>query len=403
MRTFLRDKGTFGGDFANLLSKYLADKVKGDSAGEARYGSLDPSGANARGLASAPPSLIGQGERTQTAWITRFLLDPQPVRRMTVLRMPKFNMSQDEAQALAAYFASVSRQQNSGVRIEYPIEVIPQQAPFDSTYWKKKNQEYIQRLKDTPAPGGKKSLYELRLEQLRPFWKGDLQPRLDAAKALADADKVFKEALQKRIDAAKKKAEAKKTTFGPAEEEAVKNAFDMYEKPGLQSSIDAAKENVLAWEEEIARLAKAVHKIPAAQQEKEWEEQNAYVVDSFKVVNKVCAACHQLGKIPQKLGIEGPPLTEVHNRLRADWTEEWIAGPKHFNYQSIMVANFGNKPSEQGLFPGTPMDQVTAATDLLMVYPRMEDLPLNRYWLLWQPELKKIADDEEELAKQKKK
>ena len=89
-------------------------------------------GQSSNGLASGPPSLIGQGERTQTAWLTHFLLDPQPIRKMAVLRMPRFNMSPDEAQALAAYFAAVSRLENTGTEIDFPTEVIPQQQDFDS-------------------------------------------------------------------------------------------------------------------------------------------------------------------------------------------------------------------------------------------------------------------------------
>ena len=37
------------------------------------------------------------------------LLNPQPVRKMAVLRMPKFNMSPDEARTLVDYFAAVER------------------------------------------------------------------------------------------------------------------------------------------------------------------------------------------------------------------------------------------------------------------------------------------------------
>src|SRR5260370_19275061 len=54
-----------------------------------------------------PPSLIGEGERTQPDWLYQFLLDPQPVRRMTILRMPKFNLSKEEAKTLVDYFAAV--------------------------------------------------------------------------------------------------------------------------------------------------------------------------------------------------------------------------------------------------------------------------------------------------------
>jgi mono/diheme cytochrome c family protein len=54
-----------------------------------------------------PPPLVGEGHKVQTAWLHDFLLDPHPIRPAVVLRMPKFNMSPDEATALANYFAAV--------------------------------------------------------------------------------------------------------------------------------------------------------------------------------------------------------------------------------------------------------------------------------------------------------
>ncbi|MEX2187033.1 MAG: c-type cytochrome [Pirellulales bacterium] len=57
--------------------------------------------------ALVPPPLIGEGKKTQTAWLYDFLLDPHQIRPAAVLRMPKFNMSSDEARKLVAYFAAV--------------------------------------------------------------------------------------------------------------------------------------------------------------------------------------------------------------------------------------------------------------------------------------------------------
>lgn len=54
-----------------------------------------------------PPPLVGEGHKVQTDWLYQFLLDPQPIRPAVVLRMPKFNMSPDEATSLVNYFAAV--------------------------------------------------------------------------------------------------------------------------------------------------------------------------------------------------------------------------------------------------------------------------------------------------------
>jgi hypothetical protein len=54
-----------------------------------------------------PPPLEGEGKKVQTDWLHDFLLDPYPIRPATVLRMPKFNMTSEEAGKLANYFAAV--------------------------------------------------------------------------------------------------------------------------------------------------------------------------------------------------------------------------------------------------------------------------------------------------------
>ncbi|MEX0936710.1 MAG: PDZ domain-containing protein [Pirellulales bacterium] len=62
-----------------------------------------------------PPPLAGEGRKVQPGWLHEFLLDPYPIRPSAVLRMPKFNMSSDEAGALVDYFAAMDDAQ-------YPYE-----------------------------------------------------------------------------------------------------------------------------------------------------------------------------------------------------------------------------------------------------------------------------------------
>ena len=72
---------------------------------------------------SAPP-LYKEGTKVQTAWLYEFLLEPAKIRHTTVLRMPKFNMSKDEAQTLANYFAAVDG-------VAYPYQ---DNSPRDANY-----------------------------------------------------------------------------------------------------------------------------------------------------------------------------------------------------------------------------------------------------------------------------
>jgi len=68
---------------------------------------------------AAPPPLYREGAKAQTPWLYQFLKNPEQLRYTTVLRMPRFNMSDAEAQALANYFAAVDG-------TAYPYQLIQQ-------------------------------------------------------------------------------------------------------------------------------------------------------------------------------------------------------------------------------------------------------------------------------------
>ncbi|MEZ6120788.1 MAG: hypothetical protein R3C28_30010 [Pirellulaceae bacterium] len=53
-----------------------------------------------------PPPLIDEGNKVQAAWLHDFLLEPYAIRPGVFMRMPKFNMSSDEATAIVHYFAA---------------------------------------------------------------------------------------------------------------------------------------------------------------------------------------------------------------------------------------------------------------------------------------------------------
>lgn len=70
----------------------------------------------------SPPPLYKEGTKVQTPWLFNFLRNPGKIRHTTVLRMPRFNMSDDEAQALANYFAAIDG-------AKYPYQLIPEREP----------------------------------------------------------------------------------------------------------------------------------------------------------------------------------------------------------------------------------------------------------------------------------
>lgn len=85
-----------------------------------------------------PPPLVNEGRKVQSDWLHNFLLDPYPIRPAVVLRMPKFNMSSDEASALVGYFAAVDG-------AEYPYNF---NSRTRASYLSAQEQRHPQRLAD---------------------------------------------------------------------------------------------------------------------------------------------------------------------------------------------------------------------------------------------------------------
>ena len=69
----------------------------------------------AAGLETAmlPPNLFGQGLRTRTDWLVKFLKDPVWLRPIVKAHMPRFGMSDAEAEALARYFIRLAGRETS--------------------------------------------------------------------------------------------------------------------------------------------------------------------------------------------------------------------------------------------------------------------------------------------------
>src|SRR5262245_16883174 len=98
-----------GGQFAEMLVTYFlkAEKKKANAV----WGFV-------------PPPLVREGMKAQPGWLHQFLLNPIELRPAVRLRMPRFDMTPQEAAHLAAYFAAVDG-------MDYPYEHIRQR---DSDY-----------------------------------------------------------------------------------------------------------------------------------------------------------------------------------------------------------------------------------------------------------------------------
>jgi mono/diheme cytochrome c family protein len=340
----LREQGPYGGAFADILAPWLIRL----NPQKYRKGA---DGDSSEARAAVPPALLREGEKTQPEWLYRFLRNPEEIRPMAILRMPRFNMSDDEAMALVNYFSAADRVSNPGAGIRYPYLTVPQQ---DEAYWQQKTAEYVNRLKA-------RGQYEQRLRDLQPVWEDVLRRRL-----IPTADDQVA-AAQQRIASIQQQIAQEK---------------DASKLPPLESSLKDAEKALQAAQDEAARLKRLLEQRDFSSLDQEWTHRQAYAADAWRLLanTDLCLKCHQVG-ILQPNDRQGPPLNLAWQRLRPEWTERWIANPDRFlTYPSIMPQNFpANKPTEfQQYFVGTPLDQVTAVRDALMFFPRVSEMPVNR-------------------------
>jgi mono/diheme cytochrome c family protein len=379
LKQYLKDRGQYGGAFSDLLVGYLERKNPKD------YPKDQGLGDSSKARPLVPPSLIGQGERTRPEWLYEFLLNPFRVRKMTILQMPKFNLSNSEAQSLVDYFGAVERQNNPGIGLTYPYEQIKQQDAASAAYFQKKSADYVARLKaEKVKEGGKeRSMFDMRVDELTPIWQAalkDYEGQKDAVKAKLDAaSEQFKAAEAKEKSAQKSLDDAK----GKKGDIAAADA----EYKAAKAALDVATRAKEAWENASTELTAKIASHSVDKQKEEWAKKDAYLTDAFKLVaNKdLCMKCHQIGSMVVKNDVQGPELLLAHSRLRPGWTERWLAHPNRFlPYESSMPVNFPKDQPDQyrEFFVGSPLERVQAVRDVLMVLPRASQIPANRYWML---------------------
>jgi cbb3-type cytochrome oxidase cytochrome c subunit len=129
-----------------------------------------------------------------------------------------------------------------------------------------------------------------------------------------------------------------------------------------------------SYDDTVAALAKA--KTVAEGAAKKGDD--AYAVGGYKLLlnKESCLKCHSVGPV-QAEGAQGPNLMLSADRLRPEWTLEWLANPvRLFSYPPQMPQNFAKDAVEwQDSFAGSPIEQARAARDVLMDLPRIADLP----------------------------
>jgi mono/diheme cytochrome c family protein len=323
----------YGGVFPHLMVGYL-QKYNPDVYGRDENKLPDV-------LNVMPPPLLREGERVQPRWLYQFLQHPFMIRPETLLRMPRFNMSPEEAQALVDYFAAVDRQNNPGANITYPYVEIPQR---EENFWTRQTSEYIARLKADKQE-------KPRLEALKPMWDivSDENERA-ADRRVKDAEEALKQA---KTDDDKKKA---------------------------QQELDEAKQAQTAAKDK----AKSLQAL-----DERWLTRDAYSSDAYRLLlNHARGACIGCHKINGNGGLNAPSLDLAASRLRPDWTLRWIGNPvRMFPYKPAMPVNFPNQYKKsrqqqlsQELFDGEAEQQIMAVRDVLMNLQQLAEQPSNRYF-----------------------
>ena len=239
----------------------------------------------------------------QPKWLYQFLLNPgtiRPQENWMRLRMPKFNMSPDEAMALVNYFGAADKRSNPGAGLTTPYLRIEQN---DAKYWHNANEDYVKHLAAAAGPDGKG--LDQRARDLLTDLKVGVQQKLDKVNADAmsaqgaDKDRLTKEAAD------------------------LKAVIDKWDKQIMASDFADLKN--------------------------QWKSDDAYAADAYRLVTanpSICTKCHNIGSV-KAASPQGPDLGHAWERLRPEWTYQWVGNPERmFAYSPTMPQNFPNDKTD---------------------------------------------------------
>jgi hypothetical protein len=222
--------------------------------------------------------------------------------------------------------------------LNYPY--LPPAQQREDGFWHRETQSYLARLQKDKREAG-------RLQEMKPLWDLYYDEQLAQAEA---ALKAARGAEAKETDKGKKKAAEDRR------KESEKTVAALKDRPAFEKT-----------------------------QHQFWADREAYAGDAYRLLANYnrCLNCHQVGPQAPTQPI-GPPLELAPERLRPDWTLRWIASPQRLliypDGQHAMPTNFKSNDPPWPEFDGTMLEQATAVRDLLINYPRVAEMPVNRYY-----------------------
>ena len=78
-----------------------------DPSAEVKYPEMDAADLQAVVISFSPPNLIGEGKKVHAQWLFKFLHAPSPIRPWLTTRMPTYNFTAAQANALVRYFSAL--------------------------------------------------------------------------------------------------------------------------------------------------------------------------------------------------------------------------------------------------------------------------------------------------------
>jgi mono/diheme cytochrome c family protein len=286
----------------------------GDVDGETRsYQDVDYNGVR---WTFAPPVLIDEGGKLQRDWFYNFLMDPFILRPQMRVKMPTFNLTEEEAAGIADYFAYKSKK-------DWPAR-------------------FTRALHTATAmePGtGMTNPGKAWPELSNHAGGGQGMSFADLANAIG-----IKESVLRAIES------------------------------GYQPDIEASFDKVLAYATEEANFSMSPAVAPGL--ETISQRANSYH-SNFEIGSKIgtvgvdCFKCHWFnGNGPSQMDTPvawAPDLAVTRERLRPDWTKDWLWNPALIYPGTAMPGNFlAAEPAYQEQFPDSNnQQQIEAVLDWL--------------------------------------
>ncbi|MCZ6596505.1 MAG: c-type cytochrome [Planctomycetota bacterium] len=311
----------WGGDFVPLVVRYYrvpTDEddlsLTGDPEGEGRVQDVDGEWRSYESepfdtirWTFAPPYLKDEGYKVQREWFYRFLLDPEPLRQQLRVKMPTFNWEDGEAGAVADYFAQAAAR-------DWPSRFA---------------RRLLLDLRKSPG--------EVAAEMIELGITGSSAKQIQG---IADGSRPAIEAGLKRLS-----TYADRKGYSPG------SGFGHFIAPPVDPGHEAIPQR------QPTVLGPVLAADPTF-------FDRVRVLTSNNTLGPNCFQCHFLGGDPPKA--EGPiawapDLMISRERLRPDWTREWMVDPGKIYLGTAMPANFPlDQTSWQVAFPGTSAEQIEA-------------------------------------------